>query len=280
MHIPEFWVRVSDQQEDRDGRRQTLYAWGWSDEGQAEARSRAQQSLAKLRQRIHSKQPLDSGKDYYASDRPLRERILERGPAGSDKTTVLVTRNRLGNRILNCRDIWIIDVDLPHASSGLFGFFARQRRARQREKSLSQLRRWADGGRRLRIWDTAGGLRALRLDARIPVNEGLTELKQLGADPRYADLCQAQQSYRARLDPKPWRLGIGRPPQVIDDQLPRDDQGAMADWLRLYQRAASTHATCQFLEDAGSAAADPRILALAQWHDAQTGAGRREQALA
>jgi hypothetical protein len=75
-------------------------------------------------------------------------------------------------------------------------------------------------------------------------------MKATGTDPWFVRLCLAQKSFRARLSPKPWRIGLKPPP----GQYPRDDAEAerrFAEWLAGYAAASAGCATCRYLETVG-----------------------------
>src|SRR5258708_17287312 len=65
----------------------------------------------------------------------------------------------------------------------------------------------ARNGLAVRVYKTAAGYRAMVVNAGFDPGSTRSEevLKEFGADPLYVRLCKMQQSFRARLTPKPWR---------------------------------------------------------------------------
>ena len=99
-------------------------------------------------------------------------------------------------------------------------------------------------------------------------------LKELDSDPRYLLLCDAQQCFRARLSPKPWRIGI----EMLRERYPFEDEAAEAtyhDWQRRYDAAAPRYATCAFVEHLGPQTIDSTLAPLIELHDAMTGVANR-----
>lgn len=91
----------------------------------------------------------------------------------------------------------------------------------------------------------------------------------LGADPVYVRMCINQNCFRARVSPKPWRVGISRHLRprpgvwpVAPDRLPE----RMA-WIAAYEPAAARFASCQFLEAFGSRTEHAEVRAVQQLHD-------------
>jgi hypothetical protein len=66
----------------------------------------------------------------------------------------------------------------------------------------------------LRVYRTLAGLRCLVTN--VPFEPASPEaqsiLRELRSDPLYTRLCQAQECFRARLTPKPWRCSAPPPP--------------------------------------------------------------------
>lgn len=96
-------------------------------------------------------------------------------------------------------------------------------------------------------------------------------MRAVGADPSFIQLCKVQESFRARLTPKPWRVGHTAPP----GNFPREEewqQEAFEKWLQKYGRAVASRATCQFLETIGGDGdtLHPDVAPILSLHDEQT----------
>ncbi|MGV3659284.1 MAG: hypothetical protein ACO1TE_03845 [Prosthecobacter sp.] len=123
----------------------------------------------------------------------------------------------------------------------------------------------------LRVYETPAGLRVLVMhDVFDPSSPEVAEIFQdLHADPVYVRMCQNQRCFRARVSPKPWRIGISqhirpRPGYwpVKPEHLPRRHQ-----WVAAYEEKAKTHASCRFLRTYGSSRVHPEAEAVRNLHD-------------
>lgn len=123
----------------------------------------------------------------------------------------------------------------------------------------------------LRLYRTPAGLRVLAMhrtfDPRGP--DVAACFKALGADPIYARMCVNQNCFRARVSPKPWRIGIGdhlRPRPgvwpVKPERLP-----ARRQWVEAYEKTAQGFAACQFIEAVGSQAGTMATRSVQALHD-------------
>jgi hypothetical protein len=126
-------------------------------------------------------------------------------------------------------------------------------------------------GWRVRVYRTYAGLRYLVTHAPFSPTAAETQqvLAAVGADPQYIRLCQVQKSFRARLTPKPWRIGMENPPETF----PFADAGAerrIREWEARYERASATRATCRFIEEIGDGAEHPEIAPIRARHDEMT----------
>ncbi len=123
----------------------------------------------------------------------------------------------------------------------------------------------------VRLYRTAGGFRLLATDRTFtPASDDAESvMRAVGADPSFVQLCKVQDSFRARLTPKPWRVGQSAPP----GDFPRPEgrqQDAFDAWLQKYDRAAASKATCRFIEAIGGDAVQPDVAPILQLHDEQT----------
>jgi hypothetical protein len=123
----------------------------------------------------------------------------------------------------------------------------------------------------LRLYRTPKGLRVLVMHRVFDPNDATAVefFKDIGADPYYALLCQRQHCFRARVSPKPWRIGIGeaRMPKhgvwpIATDRLPERER-----WIADYERKSQTYASCRFVESLGSRDYVSQTQAVQRMHD-------------
>lgn len=127
----------------------------------------------------------------------------------------------------------------------------------------------------VRVYRTAAGLRVLVTGAGLaPASDGAREiLAALGTDPLYVELCGTHDSYRARLTPKPFRVGE----KALDVRWPCEDDAAERRWLRWvdgYEAASAESSVCRLVSASGPAPG-PDEQRLVELHDERTGVGSR-----
>jgi hypothetical protein len=265
MYIPKHWARIQSGQ---------LASLGWSDRDAADAERLARERLAKLQALARGDTKLTDW-DYYPA-LPVKEEILET-PA-IPGITVLITRNRAGVKVLNTDKVAFIDIDLPAPKMSLGGWFKSLLGKKPAETpasetaALDRARGWAaDGGALLRAYRTARGLRLIRMDKLMDPAADETDrmFTALGTDLQYQRLCKVQKSFRARLTPKPGRVGCDASPGShprIDPQM----QQAFAGWLRSYELQCRDQPVCAYLGDCGSGLADDTARRVSALHDRLT----------
>lgn len=166
--------------------------------------------------------------------------------------------------------IALVKVVLSPASASLRG--GNEQIVRRRLRSFVA----ANPGWHLRLYRTPAGMRALALHRKF--HPGDVEVRRcfrvLGVDKVFATMCRRQQCFRARVSPKPWRIGLTdhlrpRPGTwpVAPERLP-----ARAAWVERYEAAARGHAACQFVGSFGSEVEHPDAKAVCTLHDELCGA--------
>jgi hypothetical protein len=255
MKIPKFWRRHEGDIQKPDGGELHVFAWGWSESSAGDADAVARQRFQQMQQRVSS--GLDLPKGYGYGSRPVREQILREIAGAGGSVDALLTRNTYGSVVLNAARAMFIDVDAE--SGGL--------------RALDQVRLAASsaGLDGIRLYRTAGGFRLLATERTFTPgsSEAESAMRAVGADPQFVQLCKVQDSFRARLTPKPWRVGQTAPP----GDFPREDrrqQQAFDEWLKKYERAAVSTATCQFVETIGGSSVHPDVAPILALHDEQT----------
>lgn len=274
MEFFEYWARRKVEiQTDRGPR--TVGAVGWSNESQASADAMADERLEAAQRRVKQAEG-PSGHGYpYSDGRPVQEQIVDTVP-GVEQPLAVITRNAYGALVMNTRRLLFIDLDfesVPDQRSLFKKLLSGSRSDEERALDHAQqvAKRYSDWG--FRVYRTAAGLRLVLLSRVVDAEDDtwLRVLETFGSDPMYIKLCQSQKSFRARLTPKPWRIGVERPsyrfPFVSDVQ-----REYMARWTERYDSARIKHATCRELTTIGadgvqSGFAPSEVTRLLDYHD-------------
>lgn len=286
MRLARYWARAPGEATGPDGRRVRTVARGWSNESLEAARELARTMARRIAERLAS--PQAEPRAYLYGERPLPEPILRefRGGAG-DEPRAVVTRNVYGALVLNARDLMFVDIDragTPSAAapvagmlSGLRSLFGQAAPPPPPPENgvVAAIQRVAEANAlAARVYKTAAGYRAIVTSAHLEAGGGPSEglFQQFGADPLYVRLCRLQQSFRARLTPKPWRCGLRTPPVVFPFDAPADESRFRA-WEAEYTTTAARYATCRYLTACGAAPVVPDFEELIRYHDQETRAG-------
>lgn len=281
--------------------------FGWSEVSQeaaeAHARERAEEALRRLLsgEYVRNRDP----KVVYggAHGLPIREQvILRKGPD-------VVTRNAYGARCLNVPDVLFADIDrdqqpirgcaamivlgvtvvvavllavleVPHAvpvaTIALLALAAMawwNSRATSHEQLLRHVQQYAASRPNVRfaVYETPAGLRVLALHRTFDPgsDEVQTLFLALRTDRIYARMCALQACFRARVSPKPWRMGMAehiRPrPGIWPVRVERRPEREA--WIARYEELARGFAACRFLGVYGSGPVDPRCAEVQRMHD-------------
>lgn len=182
----------------------------------------------------------------------------------------IITRNRYGAEVLNSTELCFIDVD--HFPARPFDWLRRMLGQDTAPESnlVERVRRLVHDGalRGVRVYRTARGWRLLAVEPGLQPNTHRMQMifEQLHADPLYAQLCAKQQCWRARLTPKPAKVGMPRYPRPTCSAAAHSPE--IERWVSAYAEASAPFAVCRLIDTLGVM---PR-LPLIDLHDARTGA--------
>lgn len=289
MRLARYWVREKGEFEWRRKPGQAG-CWGWSEESEEEAREMSRSRTAKLVAWLSDTLAggdAGMGIEYDYDTRPLREEILQEFEDDDRETIAAVTRNRYGALVLNTDSLVFLDRDierppvslstvLPRWARRLFKIADPEPEAARELRALESIHAWAETqpGVGIRIYRTAAGFRVLLTNRSIPADttEAAELLNSADVDPLYAILCEKQESYRARLTPKPWRIGLRRPGRVWPFESARDEQ-AFQEWLGNYESTRQNFAVCRLVETIGPDETLEQHAPLIELHDRLTGVG-------
>jgi hypothetical protein len=269
MKTYRFWEVLEDSVTAPDGQRFHLRAWGGSDLDAGDAMAAAVVRLAQMQANVAAR-GLRPAAQYEYGTGVLREQRLALLAGTDDEPLAVLTRNRYGAPVLNARRLFIADIDFAPAKPSL-KFWAKP--VDPAEAALVAATGWAhEHDASVRAYRTPAGLRLVRTDRAVDVDsaEAMDDLQALGSDPLYRALCKRQQCFRARLGPKPWRIGMATPPR----DFPRDAaaERVFAEWLAEYEATARGYAACRYVSTIGSPEVAAELEPLVRAHDEQSGA--------
>jgi hypothetical protein len=280
MKLARYWTRSEAEAPDRKGRIIRAVARGWSNESMEAARTVARA----IAQRLAQGDFPTRGAQYLYGDRPLPEPVLREFQGNGDGPRAIVTRNVYGAEVLNTRDLMFVDIDKPYhppapipsiltmGLRALFGKSAPAPPVQTDDPAITKIRGVAERNNLAgRVYKTAGGYRVLITSTGFTPGDPRSEdlLRQFAADELYIRLCRVQESFRARLTPKPWRCGLPNPPVMFPFETPQD-QSRFTDWERTYTVTGERFRTCQYVASFGSGSVASGFEELIQFHDQET----------
>lgn len=277
MRFPQHWAKASADYTEPSGERRSVSCWRWSDASIAEAEESARAAARALADKVARGGKLPQARGYYA-DRPLREPVLRSIEDSRGQLAAVVTRNAEGCEVLSTARAMFIDVDVPGRDGpSVFGKLRMLFGGATPEPAVvTRARRWLDGkpGWGFRVYRTRAGFRLLATHEPIGPEsaDALAVFDALHADPLYVKLCKTQQSYRARLTPKPWRIDVDAPKQrwPFPDT---DAERAFDAWQRVYRDTARGYATCSLVTTVGNPQVHRDVAAIVRFHDDATRVG-------
>ncbi|MGB7540187.1 MAG: hypothetical protein WBM17_16725 [Anaerolineales bacterium] len=275
MNIPKFWAK-SEQTVTGPQKAYFLRNWQGSDVSVEDARQKAAARAKEIAQKVALGGPLDR---YGYCDRALREEIKEAVQNRFKDEVGIITRNAYGALILNATGAMFIDIDIPGIDKPKkAGFFGSKKESFSLDPympAIHGVEAWA--GRHpeygIRIYATFAGLRCLVMNTVFkPKSDHAAEImRDMNSDPLYLRLCIAQECFRARLTPKPWRCGLRQPGGAL--RYPRENpllEEEFRRWEKQYDAAVSKFAVCSFVKQVGSRNVHPDVESVMQYHDRVT----------
>jgi len=276
MKIPKFWSKATAEGITARGKAVVFSCWRPSDTSEADAQESALAAAKRILDAFLSGRQLDR---YAYGCVPLREEVMNKVCDSEGNLVAAVTRNRYGALVLNTERVLFVDIDFPEVSTGeatkhffarLLGRTKKTPEAEREENARAGIEQFvaANQGWGLRLYRTLAGLRGIVThDVFDPKSDvALDVLKRMGSDPLYIRLCKAQECFRARLTPKPWRCGH----RANTIPYPMEDAKAGArfeEWKAKYDARQQGYATCRFLGQLGNGDVHPEVGQIVELHD-------------
>jgi hypothetical protein len=284
MKLARYWTRQPGEAVGPGGERVRTVARGWSNESLEAAGAVARDIAHRMAERIASNP--STSKQYGYGDRPLPEPVLREFRNGDEAPRAVITRNSYGALVMNARELMFVDIDREDASgpaeaardviSSVLSLFGKSKPAPATapvaDAVVAGIQRVAEhNSLAVRVYKTAAGYRVLVVNQPFEAGSGRSDalLREFASDTLYIRLCKMQESFRARLTPKPWRCGLRPPPVTFPFENPKDE-AAFREWEAKYTATVARYATCRFVGSYGSGGVQAGFADLIQCHDQET----------
>jgi hypothetical protein len=307
MLVPEFWAEAKEVVV-HNGRKATIKRFGWSDISQDEALTHANTRVAEAIDLLKADKKLkrlERKISYNGADGlPIREEIIKRiddfvitrnsyGALCLNTPDVLfgdidfpeISNSKSGIifltlLVISCILVFVLGLSklaflsllLTPVFSYIYTQFIFKKPDYETEhlesiKSIvAQNPDW-----RIRVYKTPNGYRILALhqlfdpqsDETIKFND------RFKTDPLYRTMCINQNCFRARVSPKPWRIGISdhlRPRPGVWP-IAAENMPQRLEWVNHYESKAKDFASCKFLMELGAGKANEKALSVQKVHD-------------
>ncbi|MGB0768303.1 MAG: hypothetical protein ACPGYV_11405 [Phycisphaeraceae bacterium] len=278
MITPKYWARAAVDEDGIVQQNVTEESWGfqgvgWSDISKEDAYRHALERAKRIADNFKSDGVLDDLWEQYYTDRPLREPVIN-VLDHADQRIAVITQNIYGAYVLNTARAMFIDIDVPKPKEpGVIGRLLGKKPPPEPERSpIDRVRDTIQNspGLGMKVYRTPNGYRGLVTSA--PYTPGSDQsqalLNAFESDALYTKLCLAQQCFRARLTPKPWRIGMDNPPRTFPFTNP-SKQRVFDQWKAQYDQRAGLFAACEPLSDEpwGNPTVHPEIAPVLAMHD-------------
>ncbi|WP_020407984.1 hypothetical protein [Hahella ganghwensis] len=131
----------------------------------------------------------------------------------------------------------------------------------------------------LRIYRTPAGLRVLAMHRTFEPDSPETHdfMSSIKADAIYIRMCRNQKCFRARLTPKPWRIGYVQEgkPRPGEWPPPSHKKSVRQRWISGYEKASQPYAACRYLMSLGSTTVNVEAEYIRKMHDQYCKADQR-----
>ncbi|MEH6451638.1 MAG: hypothetical protein V7782_01225 [Psychromonas sp.] len=268
MKFAKFWNGIEVSVDKRFFGRSTVSIWGASNDSDAESKSNAESRVRKFKQLIAADKI--SLKDYEYWNGYIREEIVEEVFSADGRILAVLTRNSYGALVLNTESVFFGDIDVNDRGliSRILEKFGKTRKDKTYYIKQVEDFQKANPTYTIKVYETFAGLRVVIINHLFDSNSSLVDkiFSSLDSDPLYVMLCKHQSCFRARLSPKPWRVGLKRPTSRFPRSL-KHEEIEFEKWLYNYKSVSTNFASAQLIIEFGKDKQNPDVERVLSIHD-------------
>ena len=275
-----YWARSSKHRIETAERPISLWCWGWSAVSQEDARNNAEKRVQQAVQRLNSCR-LNETYPYGAN--PLKEILIKSDEKRPQSPRYIITQNSYGCYVLNTDKLMFVDVDIELPLAGFEGLkklwasltFQKyvEPIKRLENEAIDKLNKYAANNSDFgaRVYKTKNGFRYIVINREYEPNgaDTIAMLNILGCDTMYSRLCKLQNTFRARLTPKSWRMEM-EPVRIYYPFENKEMEDNFKNWNKKYFEVIENFSTCKFLFTVGNSCAASELEDIIALHDEMT----------
>ena len=268
MKFAKFWVDQKVKVDKGIFGTDTMSVWGASNENIEDAVASANKRAERLKD--ITSHGFDDIADYEYWNGFLREEVVDEIVDSAGAVVAVITRNNYGASVINSETVLFgdIDVRLPTMIDRFLSLFGKP--IKDKAFYLKSIKAFHNQNPdfAFRVYETFAGLRLVVTNKTLSHDskEAQRIFRGLEIDPLYVRLCHAQTCFRARLTPKPWRIGLPRP----SSRFPRDnnkDLNEFSDWLKKYRQQSQNYSVVKLIENIGKHRLHDDVARVLDFHD-------------
>ncbi|MEZ8026830.1 hypothetical protein [Enterovibrio norvegicus] len=270
MKFAKYWKKHDVTVDSAVFGREKISIWGASNSSENDAGLHAEKRLASMQAFLKGDFSKEDEYEYWIDF--VKEEILDEVDAADGEPLAVLSRNGYGASVLNTDSVVFGDIDISPDSAGLFDrimhLFGRPKK--DKPFVVEQIERYQRQHPSLsfRVYETHSGIRFMLTNQHYSPGDAVVEamFQALNVDPLYTTLCKQQDCFRARLTPKPWRVGLTRP----SSRYPRSsdsEQREFERWLKEYESASSAYTVTKYLASFGEKRVSADIQKVIDIHD-------------
>jgi len=279
MKFAKFWKEIDVSVDKSFFGHTQVSIWGASNDSNEDARNNAELRARKFEKLISSNS--QSIQDYEYWNGYIKEEVVEEILSSDGRLLAVLTRNSYGALVLNTESVFFGDIDVVESNfiTRILEKFGKTKKDKayyiEKVKDFQKMNQKYT----IKVYETFAGLRIVIINQLFDSNspEVSSIFSSLDTDPLYVMLCKHQSCFRARLSPKPWRVGIDRP----KSRFPRSSQEKKDNfekWLTNYKNVSTNFGVTRLLKTYGADRSHSDVERVMSIHDKYTFSVSRELA--
>ena len=267
MDFAKFWTSEDVAVPDRFGAPATVRVWGASNADEDQAKRAASERATRLLEFFSD--PAKAN-EYEYFNGFIREELIDEITDENGAQLAAITRNHYGALVLNTERVLFGDVDVPDENALMKLFNRLGRRVHDKAYFVDRIRAFQAENKSFAfvVYETSAGLRFVITNREVRPEDTEVQLlfDTLKVDRLYTRLCKTQVCFRARLTPKPWRIGMDRPASRFpnrSDRAHRDFQS----WLETYAEQSASASAARRIAEIGTGRMLPSVQQVLEYHD-------------